>query len=95
MAPSETSVHSRKLWTSRLDELSQERNRLERKLAETERHLKTVEASHEKLRTKLGTKRRAPARKPARRLIQSPASLRRGRLRASCSCSKSKPRSAA
>ncbi len=62
----------KKLWTSRLEELAQERDRLERKLAETEQCLKTVEANHEKLRAKPEPAVRAPTRKPARRLTKAP-----------------------
>ena len=60
----------KQLWTSKLDELSQQRDELERKLAQTEQHLKTAEINHEKLSIELESARRAPARKPTRRLAR-------------------------
>lgn len=62
----------KKLWASRLEELAQERDRLERKLAETEQSLKTVEANREKPRVNPEPAARAGARKPAQRLAKAP-----------------------
>jgi len=59
----------KKLWASKIDEISQERDQFERKLIETEQHLKTVEASRAGLCVELETARRAP-RKPTRRLTR-------------------------
>ncbi len=59
----------KKLWANRLDSLAQERDVLERRLAETEQNLKSVETNREELRTELQT-RHTPARKPARRMTK-------------------------
>lgn len=60
----------KKLWTNKIETLAQERDELERRLAEAEQSLKASTENHDKLRIELDTARRNPPRKVPRRLTK-------------------------